>query len=260
MNASQPTEDRKQPQQVLSLLCPTRGRPHLVQRLLESLLQTSAVPQRLELLLYVDADDTRLAEYRALVDAAQISAKKLGRFELLVGEPKSVSKSWNDLAAMARGDMLLITNDDQVYASAGWDVRLDQEAATFDDAFYCLWFNDGINGEKHCAFPIVSRRWVEALGYLTPGIFEFLANDTWLMDIGRRLNRLHYVGDVLVEHRHFTVGKAAADETYLRHRTGDARDRRKRDMDLYERTAEIRERDAQRLRMLSATTGKKATP
>ncbi|MBK3735323.1 hypothetical protein FBZ83_105348 [Azospirillum brasilense] len=238
-----------------SLLCPTRGRPDGLQRLIESVAATAGAVERVEVLAYVDSDDPALPDYKRMFEALAEVGVQLRRFTALVGPPKSVSLSWNDLAASCTGDVLMMANDDQVYVQSGWDHRLDQEIAKFPDDVYCMWFEDGINGEKHCAFPVVSRRWYETLGYFTPGVFEFIANDTWIMDVAKRVERLHFIGDVTVEHRHFSVGKSELDETYLRHRSGENRERIARDMLILDRTWPVRQRDADRLAAIIRSSG-----
>ncbi|WP_146208972.1 hypothetical protein [Azospirillum sp. TSO22-1] len=219
---------------------------------MDSVAATASLRGRIEVLVYIDSDDPEVEGYRRTFAELASSGHGLGRVQAIIGPPRSVSISWNDLAAASRADVLMMANDDQVYVEAGWDCRLDACVAAYPDRIFCMWFNDGICGEEHCAFPIVSRRWCNKLGYFTPGIFEFIANDTWIMDLGRRVGRLHYIGDVLVEHRHFSVGKSMFDETYRRHREGEQEQRRARDMFVFERTAAIRERDA---RWLSALLG-----
>lgn len=238
-----------------SLLCPSRGRPDGVRQLVESVAATASVRGRIEVLVYIDSDDPELEGYRRTFAELASSGHGLGRVQAIIGPPRSVSVSWNDLAAASRADVLMMANDDQVYVDAGWDSRLDTCIAAYPDRIFCMWFNDGIAGEKHCAFPIVSRRWYDTLGYFTPGVFEFIANDTWIMDLGRRVGRLHYIGDVLVEHRHFSVGKSAFDATYRRHRKGEQEQRLARDMFVFERTAVVRERDARRLSALLELIG-----
>ncbi len=63
------------------------------------------------------------------------------------------------------GDVIIMGNDDLIYRTPEWDNILIKELSTIKDDIYCAWFDDGINGEKHCAFPIISRKWVETLGY-----------------------------------------------------------------------------------------------
>jgi len=80
---------------------------------------------------------------------------------------------------------------------------LDHEISKCDDGIFCMHFNDGINFERHCAFPIVSRVWYKALGYFTPEIFGPYYATTWIEDIARLINRLYYIPDVLVEHPNY---------------------------------------------------------
>jgi hypothetical protein len=216
-----------------SILCPTRGRVEGAVRLRDSALSTADDPSSVEVLFYVDDDDELVAQYKDALGAA-----------LTVGPPMSVSKSWNVIAEKCSGDILMMGNDDLVYRTQGWDTRVAEEAAKFPDQIYCMWTQDGINGKRHCAFPIVSRVWYETVGYFSPGVFEFLYNDTWVMDIGKRVGRLHYIGDVLIEHLHFSVRKSPRDKTYTRQRRDG---RRARDRDLYAKTGEDRQKDAEKL-------------
>lgn len=43
----------------ISLLLPTRGRPSLVYRLFDSIVETTSNPKRLEVVLYLDEDDLK---------------------------------------------------------------------------------------------------------------------------------------------------------------------------------------------------------
>jgi glycosyl transferase/beta-hydroxylase protein BlmF len=192
-----------------------------------------------ELVFYVDSDDGALADYSNFFSEAHDRYPSLMRIWGVSGEPKSVSLSWNDIAGESTGDVLIMANDDQVYGHPGWDVRLDEEIRKFPDEIYCIWFNDGINGDRHCAFPIVSRRWYQTVGYFTPGVFEFLFNDTWIMAVAQLLGRVHYVEDVTIEHLHHSVGKSPLDTTYRRQLSCYHRD-----ADLFIRTEPIRRRDA----------------
>jgi hypothetical protein len=84
-----------------------------------------------------------------------------------------------------------------------------------------MWMNDMINEDRHCAFPIVSRKWCDTLGYFTPGVFKFGYNDTWVYDIAKRLGRCHWISSVTAEHMHFNQGKSQKDDTYRWNRDGD---------------------------------------
>ena len=139
----------------ISILTPTRGRPAGALRLFETAHETAENPDQLECLFYVDEDDPELSGY---VDVPGVH----------VGEPISVSKSWNVIANLCHGGLLMMGNDDLIFKSRGWDEVLHHEVAKFPDGIFCMFFDDGINAGAHCAFSIVSRRWYETLGKFTP--------------------------------------------------------------------------------------------
>ena len=225
----------------ISILTPTRGRCARAQKFAHSVLTTAAVPEEIELLFYVDNDDPQLADYLRWKDNAQ------SQIEIMIGPPISVSKSWNRLAERCKGDILIMGNDDLVYRTDSWDNILAYNLLGFPDKIYVMWFKDGINNEKHCAFPIVSRLWYETVGYFTPGIFEFLYNDTWVYDIGLKVERTWYIPDIYVEHEHFSTGKMVADETTIRQRRSGST---ARDRELFEKTDGSRKIAAEKLQKL----------
>jgi hypothetical protein len=217
----------------ISILTPTRERAKQAEAYAQTVFETAASPERVELLFYVDSDDSQKALYEQF---------DLLNTTLIVGAPISVSKSWNVLAAMCEGDILFMGNDDLYHVTKGWDVALEKTSNEYVDDIYCIFFDDGINKGKHCAFPAVSRTWYNTLGYFAPGIFEFFYNDTWIFDIAKRIRRVRYVPEVLVEHRHFTVTKIA-DATTTRNRkrvSGSSQTKNTRDKNLFESTESLR--------------------
>ncbi len=231
----------------ISILTPTRGRPKGIDTYYKSLVKTAQYPDAIELLLYIDNDDPALRDYEKFFRVWEIG-ESLIDFTTHVGEPISISKSWNVIAAEAQGDILLMGNDDLIAKTFGWDTKLREVTDEYPDDIYCAFFDDGINAGRHCAFPAVSRKWYETLGYFSPGIFEFFYNDTWLFDIAKRINRVRYIPEVQILHNHWTKTKIV-DATTLRHRKGPkAEHRNARDKKLFENTTNLREVASNKLR------------
>lgn len=247
---------------MISLLCPTRGRADQAMRLALSVVATASQPDRVELLFYVDSDDLEKASYEQAISQHKAQLDRLHRCLLIVAEPIGISKAWNVLAALSQGDLLVMAADDQIYNTAGWDDRLLTETLRFPDKIFCMWFNEGHWGEKLCTFPIVSRKWCLGLGYFTTGLFECLYDDLWIMDLAQRLDRLHYIPDVLTEHFHWSYGKSDIDATYAKQVdvAGQLKPTVRRDMNLFSRTAPYRETDARRLAQLMRTPPPKLKP
>lgn len=228
----------------ISVLCPTRDRPRGLARLARSMAKTAGDPSRVELLCYVDSDDRRVEQYRAVVKVAPLQLR------LIVGAPIGVPASWNVLAEAACGDVLLMANDDQLYVDYGWDLAIDRVAAQLApkhaDRVYCLYFDGGQYADGGCDFPIVSRAWYQALGYFSTEIFQQWQAERWIFDIAKRIDRLFPVPGVFVDHLHYQDYKAPFDATYRRHRM--TREKSFADQALFIRAGADREREAQRLR------------
>jgi glycosyl transferase/beta-hydroxylase protein BlmF len=220
---------------MISILTPTRWRPQLAKRFADSVANTARGPY--EMLFWVDDDDDTISDYENALGG-------MPNVEIMVGHETSVSRAWNCLAEHARGELLMMGNDDLVAVTPGWDRILNNASRKyFTDGIYVLYCDDDFKHEDHCAFPVISRKWYETVGYFTPPYFRFGYNDTWLMDVAKMLGRLKYVPDAVVAHRHFTH---PTDPTPRDRTTEYARDRNQArdDRDLYTMLAPVRERDA----------------
>jgi len=233
----------------ISILTPTRNRPNNCDRFIKSLYETTQYTGTLELLFYVDSDDPAKDIYKEIEERWQ---NNFWRVEFVIGEPMSVSKSWNIIAKKSLGDIMIMGNDDLVYKTVRWDSKLMAKLIELDNPYYLTWFNDGINGNRHCAFPVISREWYEALGYFSPGVFNFGYNDTWVYDIAKRVGKLNYMNEILVEHLHFSVGKSNMDDTYARNRSQEKGNLYRKDKEIYERTVEDRILAAEKIKERSS--------
>lgn len=214
-----------------ALLCPTRGRPERAAEAARSAFQTAAKPERIEYLYYVDSDDPDLAAYQSMVPILADELAGLGgKVELTVGPPVGVLKAFNKLTESTDADVFMVATDDQIFVDADWDLRLDLETAKFSDGIYCMWFNDNWESKNFCTAPIVSRVWIETLGYFLLPLFEHFFADAWIWMLAKAVDRAVYIPDILVEHRHWKSGKAEMDETYERNASqpGDSRHARDR--------------------------------
>ena len=233
-------------QNLISILCPSRERPKNLERFLININEYSSKHSRIELVVYVDNDDPLLSSYSNIYNNYQKSDNKIN-YKLLIGEPKSVSKSWNDIAKIANGDIFIMGNDDCIFETKNWDKILDKEVAKFPDKIFVMWFNDGLRAHMYGDFPIVSRQWYNVLGYFTPGCFEFIFNDTWIIDIGRRVKRLHYIKKVKLTHLHVDIGLQKKDNTWAKNRSGESKNIYQRDEEKFNNTSYERDIDSKKI-------------
>lgn len=233
----------------IGLMLPTRGRPALLERYAKSVVQTANDPSRIEIHTYIDQDDPALEEYMSTIERLSAELGPLGlTFAGGVGDPVGVPGAMNELGRMSETDLLIMSNDDQLYTTFGWDERLDREAEKFPDGIFLFWFSDGLESDRWCCFPIVSRRWIKCLDYYAPTMFEHFFVDTWLWDIALRIGRAHYLPDIKVEHIAAWAGLAPEDDTSRRTRGPLSKGRLHRDDLRYYTLGRYRELDAEILR------------
>jgi len=231
----------------LAILTPTRGRPHRMKTFNDSVRSLANNNDNVIIYYYIDNDDPKLEEYKTI----DILHRDKSVFHVDI--PQSISISWNIIAKQAiddGADVLIMGNDDLVYETQNWDSLLEVELQKFPDNIYCMWMNDRLAQGKWCAFPIVSKEWFNCLGYFTPGIFKFGYNDTWVWDIGKKLNRCHYIPHIIARHDHISKNPKLMDDTYQRVRTGKQGNLFHKDGRIFTATEDDRIKEAQLLREL----------
>lgn len=200
---------------MISLLLPTRGRPAFVNRLFASIAETTSYLDQVEVVLYVDEDDT---------GSHDLDSKDF-RVVRIVGPALTMGGYNSACLEKAQGDVLILANDDMVIRTPGWDDRIRAMHAEFADQIYLGYANDLFKKSRFCTFPIMSRRTCELLADPYPSAYRRAFIDVHLFDIFKRLqhagfDRIRYYDDLVFEHLHYRTGKAPYDETYGYARNG----------------------------------------
>jgi hypothetical protein len=187
----------------LSLIVPTRGRPRQLRRFLLSLAATTARPSRVEVVLVADADDP--ASHHVHFPGLRV--------RVAIGAPGRTMGELNRAGeAAARGEFLMLLNDDVVARTSRWDATVLAAAARFPDRLGLVHVNDTLVRDHLCVFPLVSRRYCELAGGICPPDYRRYRIDDHIDDVFTRLGgRTVYLPDVVFEHRnavdHPTAGK-----------------------------------------------------
>lgn len=194
---------------LISLLLPTRGRPLLVRRFFESVIKKTECLDGVEVVLYVDEDDIESHN----IDCARLKVRKI------IGPRSSMGFYNSRCLAEARGEIIILVNDDMVVQTRGWDKRIRELDESVQDKIYLAYGNDLLKGRALCTFPVLSRRTCEVLSDPYPVIYRGAFIDYHLFDIFKRLahkgaSRIFYLKDVVFEHMHYRAGKAERDSTY----------------------------------------------
>ena len=196
----------------ISLLVPTRGRPKLLQRLFDSLVDTTSQLARIEIVLYIDEDDLPTHEVThaslQLIKLIKPAGEKMGRMNQLCYEA-------------SRGRFVMLMNDDVVFRTKAWDGRVLDAFRRFPDEAALVYGNDLHQQESMATLPIVSRAVCDIMGGICPRDYLNVYIDVHLFDVFKKLaklgySRTAYLEDVVFEHLHHEVGKSSLDSTYVK--------------------------------------------
>lgn len=191
---------------MISLVCPTRGRPDRFAEMVESAHTTAASPNRVQVVAYLDDDDPELGAYRNTDHPLTVA--------LLVGDRCVLSDAWNRAAQIANGSVLMLAADDLRFRSNGWDHAVEDCAESFPDGIALMYGRDGHADERMATHPFVTSRWVDTVGRFTAPYFVADYVDLWLHDVAKRVGRAVYLPQLLIEHMHPSFGKGEWDRTH----------------------------------------------
>lgn len=168
---------------MISILCPSRGRPLLAKRMIESALKTAGQP--IEILLYINEDDPLLNDYK----------KNINNDYILIGPDRSPGYSWNRLAEIAKYDIFFLIGDDVEFSTDNWVKKVTDAFDQYSDKIVCVYPTvPGIKKKLNPHF-CLHRNWVDALGYFVPPHFWHWYVDTWIQKIAKNIGRYHLVED-----------------------------------------------------------------
>lgn len=186
---------------LISLIVPTRKRPESLRRLLDSLADITARPEALEIVLVVDADDPAsltIAEPRlSLRHVIAQAGQTMGGLNMAGYEA-------------ARGDYLMLLNDDVVARTPAWDEAVRSCFTAFADDMVLVHVNDLVFQKHLCTFPIVSRAFCELAGGICPREYRRYRIDDHIEDcfnllgvLGER--RIVYAPKIVFEHANYVA-------------------------------------------------------
>lgn len=175
---------------MVSVLVPTRKRLDYLGRMLETYDATVTDSTSAEIVFRCDSDDIDSIEYLRRRPSKLIIAPRLEGY-------KSLPAFFNDMAAVASGDVLMCCNDDVVFQTPDWPHLLLAEARKYPDGIFNFGVNVGLNDDKF-PFSIVSRKMVRMMGFINDE--RLLFSDVFLLDVARHFDRAIRVENVTIFH------------------------------------------------------------
>ena len=189
----------------ITVVLPTRGRRDCLRTSLVSQAQKARHPERLEMLVAFDDDDT--ASQQWFQDNVTPELTALGVAWTAYSFPRlgyiRLNEYVNALARRAQGQWIMFWGDDAIMESSDWDERI-REVNDFRvlrmPTHRC---------HPYAIFPIVPRAWLEVLGHFS----AHQLSDSYVSQIAYLLDIMHNI-DVDVTHDRADITGNNRDETY----------------------------------------------
>ena len=204
----------------IAILVPSRERMNRRLTMLMSILTSVKDINNVNVYFGVDEDDpTReiIKKVAAAVPCVKIvDIKNEGKF---IG----LGKMWNLCVSASNEEIISMIGDDMVFLTPGWDEMLIEEFKTAKlDLIHGVHCNDGYHGEKLAVNFFCHRRYAELMnGKFMREEFKINWIDQWLHQVFQSVGRLKYRGDIMIEHRHWVLGKDKRDKVADRMATAD---------------------------------------
>lgn len=197
---------------LISVLLPTRERPQLVHRSIQSLLSHSSTPTSIEIITAYDEDDAtseeyfNSAEWHNLIDS--FGAKSL-ELKCPSWGYQGLHYYYTTMAKEAHGQWFLIWNDDATILTPRWDQYIWQNA----DFVGMLHMGTENFKSSLTLFPLIPRVWLELFGEIS----QHQLNDSWIQDICYAADAVRAI-PVSIFHDRYDVTGNNLDATYQNRR------------------------------------------
>jgi hypothetical protein len=190
----------------LLVIIPTRGRPQAVPAILDAWRATGATA---DVLFAVDDDDPELDGYLAHRDRID-DPRVLWRVGLRLRLCGTLNKVAVEEAHRYR--FLAFMGDDHRPRTVHWDQRFRECLSAGPGIVYG---NDLLMGEQMPTAVAMTSDIVTTFGYMAPPQLVHLCLDLVWLDLGRGMERITYLPDVVIEHMHPAAQKAPLDQGYV---------------------------------------------
>ena len=185
----------------LVILVPSRNRPESIAELIKSLDETETES---DLIVIVDSDEPQMDAYLEL-GCDVLMVEKNGK-----GMAKPLNFAANHYRDKYRHFAFL--GDDHRPRTKNWDTIFIN--ALDELGIGLVYGNDLLQGENLATAVAMSGEIVKELNGMVPQDMIHLYLDNFWMTLGKDLNALRYIPEVVLEHLHPIAGKAEWDDQY----------------------------------------------
>jgi hypothetical protein len=123
-------------------------------------------------------------------------------------------------------DIVLLASDDMVPVKEGYDVLIKEKMKkNFPDTDGVLWFNDGFQGPNLNTLCILGKKYYDRFGYIYHPSYNSLYCDTEFTLVSKKLNKVKYFDDILIQHHQYSIVNDTPDNLYIKNDSLEPRDK-----------------------------------
>lgn len=217
---------------MIALLVPTRGRPEKFKAMVNSVVTTTSEVVVIYAILQSEEDVKSYDIEHIMCDRGNEKVK-LNTYTITDVDCPTVHL-WNKLSELAhedehtRNQLFMLASDDIIFSTKGWDVELIKRYNALSNKIHVFSLKDSRAHDDGTSLstphPIVTREYMEAMGYFLPPIFMHWYVDTWTVDIARHSRAFSHLSEFMCTHDKIRE-VAKVDETHARLRKRGWRER-----------------------------------
>jgi hypothetical protein len=189
----------------IAIIIPSRQRPHKIKELHDLWFKTTNSSIVTDCIIVLDMDDEK-------------NYPSLPNFKYIIAPPSNVKGANHPLNYAAKMlydqyEYIGFIGDDHRPRTKDWNIIMYnklKESGTFS----MVYANDLLQGNKLTTQVIMDSLYIKHMGYMSPPQFRHLYIDNFWMKIGKALNNIHYLENVIIEHLHYTNKKTPIDSLY----------------------------------------------
>lgn len=189
----------------IAIIIPTRERPHKIQNLHKiwfELLDTSITT---DCIIVLDEDN-------------QHTYPRLDGFiyHIVNGSNiRGVTHPLNIVANRVCDDYEFIgfIGDDHIPRTKFWNKNV-YDVLFKNTPLSMVYCNDLLQGKNLSTHIIMDSKFIKIMGFMGPTCFKHLFVDNFWMELGKTLENIHYLDNVVIEHLHYTTNKSPNDSLY----------------------------------------------
>lgn len=110
-------------------------------------------------------------------------------------------------------DYLLFIGDDHRFVTPGWEEAFIRDGDALGGVAI-LYGNDLLQRKALPTAVFIGTAITKILGYMAPPCIQHMYADNFWKDLGEALSIIKYYPDIIIEHLHFSNGKAKVDNQY----------------------------------------------